>query len=333
VALAALRPHVEGALRWIDRDGDADGDGLQEYQTRAGGGGYVNQGWKDSGTAIVGGWGELPKLPIALCELQGYVIAAKRAWAEVLGEAFEDHGEARRLRAEATELAQALEDRFWWDDEMTYFLGLDGDKLPIETVASNPGHLLWAGAVDEQRADLVVARLLGEDMWTGWGIRTLSDRHPAYNPFSYQQGSVWPHDCAIAAAGFLRYGHVEEAWRVARGLFDAARCFHLCRLPEVFAGLEREPGSFPVQYLGANVPQAWASGAVTQLLAALAGLSPCASEGRLDLDPAIPDWLGEVEIRGLRVGSGMADLLVSGKHSTVLRAENLDVREARGPTA
>ncbi|MCZ7535670.1 MAG: amylo-alpha-1,6-glucosidase [Acidimicrobiia bacterium] len=213
-ALDAVRPHVERALAWIDDDGDIDGDGLQEYRTRSSRG-YYNQGWKDSGDAIVTATGELAELPIALCELQGNVVAARRAWADVLERAYGERSAAVRQRGEADRLAELIEARFWWESEGTYYLGLDGRKAPIESVASNPGHLLWAGAVDGGRGAAVASRLLAEDMWTGWGIRTLSDRHPSYAPFSYQLGSVWPHDCSIAAAGFRRYGLDEEAHRVA----------------------------------------------------------------------------------------------------------------------
>ncbi len=316
-ALEAIRPNVERALSWIDTDGDFDGDGLQEYQTRAGSWGYYNQGWKDSGDAIVDRDGSRAKLPIALCELQGYVVAAKRSWADAVEQAFEDQGGAERLRDEADRLAEAIEERFWWADEDTYYLGLDGDKRPIASVASNPGHLLWSGAVREDRAAAVVRRLLADDMWSGWGIRTLSSLHPSYNPFSYQCGSVWPHDNAILASGFVRYGHREEAAQVARGLFDAAERFQHSRLPEVFAGLERDPGSFPAQYLGANVPQAWASGAVLHLLSALAGVAPDAHGRRLVVAPVLPPWMGEVRLRGLRVGDASVDLRLTGSEGTV----------------
>lgn len=215
-ALAAIRANVERALSWIDTDGDMDGDGLQEYRTRAGDWGFYNQAWKDSGAAVVNADGSRAKLPIAVCELQGYVVAAKRAWADAVEQAFDDASSATRLRAEADRLVEAIEDRFWWADEGTYYLGLDGDKQPIASVASNPGHLLWSGAVGADRAASVVDRLLADDMWSGWGIRTLSSEHRSYNPFSYQRGSVWPHDNAILAAGFARYGHHREAWQVGR---------------------------------------------------------------------------------------------------------------------
>jgi glycogen debranching enzyme len=309
-SLDGLRPHVERALAWIDTDGDRDGDGLQEYATRAREGGYYNQGWKDSGEAIVDANGQLAKLPIALCEHQGYVVAAKRAWAQTLDEAFGEKRAARRLRAQADRLAEQIETRFWWEAEDTYYLGLDGDKRPLESVASNPGHLLATEAVAPERAHRVAHRLLAEDMWSGWGIRTLSERHPAYNPFSYQCGSVWPHDNAIIAAGLRRYGLDEQAARVARAIFDAAERFQSRRLPELFAGLPRDEGGFPIQYLGANVPQAWAAGAVIQLLDALLGLTPDAANHQLHLRPALPPWLETITIENLTIGSSTVDLQV-----------------------
>jgi glycogen debranching enzyme len=325
--LEQLRPNVERALAWIDRDGDHDGDGLQEYRTRAGDWGYYNQGWKDAGDAIVGADGENAELPIATCELQGYVVAAKRAWAHALEEAFDDSTAAARLREEAERLAELIERRFWWEAEGTYYLGLDGRKRPVESVASNPGHLLWARAVTDERAASVVRRLLEHDMWSGWGVRTLSSDHPSYNPLSYQRGSVWPHDNAIVANGCAHYGLGDEAGRIARALLDAADRFRYGRLPEVFGGLERDEGSFPVQYLGANVPQAWAAGAVIHLVHGLLGLAPDAAGRRLRLHPQLPAWLEEVELGNLRVGESWVDLRV-GRDGVVVegsRGEDLNV--------
>jgi glycogen debranching enzyme len=326
-ALEAVRPHVERALAWIDTDGDRDGDGLQEYATRAREGGYYNQGWKDSGEAIVDAQGELAKLPIALCEHQGYVVAAKRAWARTLEEAYGEKRAARRLRTQADRLAELIETRFWWEAEGSYYLGLDGEKRPLESVASNPGHLLGAEAIVPERAGQVAQRLLAEDMWSGWGIRTLSERHPAYNPFSYQCGSVWPHDNAIIAAGLRRYGLDEEAARVARAIFDAAERFQNMRLPELFAGLPRDPAGFPIQYLGANVPQAWAAGAVIQLLDTLLGLDPDATNHLLHLRPALPAWLEAITVENLTVGSSAVDLQL--RRSTD-GGYSLDVTKRRG---
>lgn len=325
--LEQLRPNVERALAWIDRDGDHDGDGLQEYRTRAGDWGYYNQGWKDAGDAIVGADGENAELPIATCELQGYVVAAKRAWAHTLEEAFDDSTAAARVRDEAERLAELIERRFWWEAEGTYYLGLDGRKRPVESVASNPGHLLWARAVTDERAASVVRRLLEHDMWSGWGVRTLSSDHPSYNPLSYQRGSVWPHDNAIVANGCAHYGLGDEAGRIARALLDAADRFRYGRLPEVFGGLERDEGSFPVQYLGANVPQAWAAGAVIHLVHGLLGLDPDAAGRRLRLHPQLPAWLEEVELGNLRVGESWVDLRI-GREGVVVegsRGEDLNV--------
>jgi glycogen debranching enzyme len=308
-ALDDVRPHVERALAWIDDDGDIDGDGLQEYKTRSSDG-YYNQGWKDSGDGIVTGDGSLATLPIALCEHQGMVVAAKRAWADVAAEVFGDTPTAARLRSDADRLAGQIEERFWWEEQGTYYLGLDGDKRPIETVSSNPGHLLWARAVVPERAAQVVRRLMAKDMWSGWGIRTLSADHVAYDPLSYQRGSVWPHDNAIAAAGFRAYGHDAEAATVAAGIFDATAKFASQRLPELFAGLMRDAGGFPVQYLGANVPQAFSSGAIVHLVATLLGVDADAGNGVLHLSPALPEWMSEVTLRHLGVADSSIDLRV-----------------------
>ncbi|HUY06799.1 MAG TPA: glycogen debranching N-terminal domain-containing protein [Acidimicrobiales bacterium] len=309
-ALETIRPHVERALAWIDTDGDIDGDGLQEYQARAPSG-YRDQGWKDSGDAIVMSDGSRAKLPVALVEHQGIVVAAKREWAEVVERAFGDISQAKRLREEADRLAVQIEQRFWWESEGTYYLGLDGDKRPIDSVSSNPGHLLWLGVVERSRAARVVERLMAPDMWSGWGIRTLSANHIAYDPLSYQRGSVWPHDNAIAAAGFQAYGHGQEAAKVARGIFDAASMFAAQRLPELFAGFTRDRGAFPVQYLGANVPQAWSSGAIVHLVSTLLGLDPDAQDGAVRLRPTLPAWMDEVTLRQLRIGESSLDLQIS----------------------
>jgi glycogen debranching enzyme len=328
--LEQLRPNVERALEWIDRDGDLDRDGLQEYQTRAGDWGYYNQAWKDAGDAIVNADGSNAELPIATCELQGYVVAAKRTWADAVEQAFDETAAAALLREQAERLADAIEQRFWWQAEGTYYLGLDGSKRPIESIASNAGHLLWAGAVPKQRAASVARRLLEPDMWSGWGVRTLSSAHVAYNPVSYQRGSVWPHDNAIIANGCARYGLGDAAGRTARALFDAAERFRYGRLPEVFGGLERDAGSFPVQYLGANVPQAWASGAVIHLVHALLGFEPDAANKRLCLRPQLPGWLGEVELANLRVGNSWVDLRIRRDQVVVegQRGDELDVKTA-----
>ena len=301
-------PNAIAGMRWLDESGDRDADGLQEYETRSQHG-YYNQGWKDAGDAVQHADGALAPLPIALIELQGYAYDAKVRLAVMqarLGRA----EEAARLREEARRLFELINDRFWWEAEGTYYLGLDGAKKPIQSVASNPGHLLGCGVVPRDRAARMVSRLMAPDMWSGWGIRTLSSDHVAYNPFSYHLGTVWPHDNVMIAAGMQQYGFHDEVARMARGLFDAASRFQAQRLPELFAGLAREPASFPVQYLGANVPQAWAAGAVVRLVASLAGIEARSDNGgsRLYVDPVLPAWLPSLRLSGLRAGRGSLSL-------------------------
>ncbi|MBI4318760.1 MAG: amylo-alpha-1,6-glucosidase [Chloroflexi bacterium] len=293
-------------LDWIDRYGDLDGDGFQEYKTYSSNG-YENMGWKDAGDAVVYPDGSQVKQPKALCELQGYTFDAWLRTAEIF-DALGKPERARELRKKAAKLQARFEERFWCEDMGFYAFGLDPDKKPIRTIASNPGHCLWSGIASPERAARVVKRLFEPDMWSGWGIRTLSSRNPAYNPFSYQRGSVWPHDNGIIAMGFKRYGFANEAGRVAKDIVEASRCFASYRLPELYAGTERRPGAFPVQYLGANVPQAWAAGTIFHLLQAILGLQADAPNNRLYVDPQLPDWLPDLTLRGLRVGRDKLDL-------------------------
>ena len=301
-------PNAEAAMAWVDRYGDRDRDGFQEYKTRSTHGHY-NQGWKDAGDAIVEADGTISPLPIATCELQGYVYDAKLRMADIY-DVLDRPQDARRLRREAKRLYDRFNETFWWEEEGTYYLGLNGRKEPIRSVASNPGHLLQSGIVPLERAGRVVRRLIADDMWSGWGIRTLSSDHPAYNPYSYQAGSVWPHDNATIAGGFRRYGFPAEAAQVAKGIFDAAERFAALSLPELFAGLPRVPAAFPVPYLSANVPQAWAAGSVFRFVAILCGLHATtdAEGSRLYVNPSLPDWLPEIRIRNLRVGGGSLDI-------------------------
>ncbi len=311
-------PNAEAAMAWIDHFGDRDRDGFQEYATRSRHG-YYNQGWKDAGDAIPNADGSLAVLPLALCELQGYAYDAKVRLADIY-EVLGHTRKSKRLRAEAQTLFDRFNETFWWDAEDTYYLGLDGQKHPIETVASNAGHCLASGIVPPERAARVVKRLMADDMWSGWGVRTLSSDHAAYNPFSYHTGSVWPHDNAMIAGGFRRYGHDVEAAKVARGLFEASERFLANRLPELFAGLPRDEGSFPVQYLGASVPQAWAAGSIFRLIAILCGIHATTDRtgSRLYVDPALPDWLPELTIGNLRAGSGAAAIRFHGTDVEVL---------------
>jgi len=292
---------IDGCLEWIDRYGDLDGDGLQEYQTRSSQG-YENMAWKDAPDSVMYPDGTPVKGPKALCELQGYTYDAWLRMADAF-DYFHESERASRLRQKAWDLRQKFEDLFWCDDTGFYAYALDGDKKQVKTIVSNPGHLLWSGIVKPDRAFHVVHRLLEPDMWSGWGIRTLSEKNPAYNPFSYHNGSVWPHDNGIIAMGFKRYGFASEAAMIARDISEAASYFAFNRLPELYAGIKREQGTFPVQYLGANVPQAWAAGSVFHLLRAILGLHADAHKKTLYVSPVLPRWLPEITLHNLRVGT------------------------------
>jgi glycogen debranching enzyme len=298
-------PNAEAAMAWIAKHGDRDGDGFQAYARRSPRG-YYNQGWKDAGDAIVDAKGEIAPLPIATCELQGYAYDARLRMAEIY-DVLGKPEQAGPLREAAGRLYERFNDAFWWEREGTYALALDGRKRQVRSVASNAGHCLSSGIVAPERAGRVVKRLLAEDMWTGWGIRTLAASHPYYNPFSYHTGSVWPHDNAMIAGGFRRYGFDEAASTVARGIFDAAEQFPMHRLPELFSGVSRDDGAFPVPYLGASAPQAWAAASVFRLVAVLCGIHALVTlDGKRELyvNPALPEWLPELTITNLRAGRG-----------------------------
>ena len=305
--LVRLRPALDQALEWIDVHADRDGDGFIEYEQRSPAG-LANQGWKDSDDCIVHADGTLAEGPIALVEAQGYVYMAKDRLAEVYRALGEDE-RADELRAQAQQLRKAFNDAFWDADEGTFALALDGRKRQVRSVTSNPAHCLYCGIADEEKAAQVAARLLAEDMFSGWGIRTLSSRSPAYNPMSYHNGSVWPHDNAIAVAGLRRYGQTGAALRVATALFEVAGAARDHRLPELYCGFDRGERAAPVAYPVACLPQAWASAVPFMLLQALLGISARADRGMLTVnEPQLPPWLERVHISGLRVGSSRVAL-------------------------
>jgi len=306
---ALLEQHletVEGCLSWIDNYGDRDGDGFQEYQTSSPVG-YENMGWKDSGDCVVYPDGSLVKGPKALCELQGYVYDAWVRMAEVF-DALGKPDRAQALRAKAGALFDRFNEAFWDEELGFYAYALDGEKKKVLTVASNAGHCLWSGIVPPERARNVVERLMAPDMWTGWGIRTLSNNNPAFNPYNYQTGSVWPHDNAIIAMGFKFYGFGAEAARVAHDISFAGSHFRLNQLPELYTAFERHETNFPVQYIGANVPQAWAAGSGFMLTQALLGFLPDAPRNKLYVDPSLPIWLPDLTVRDLRIGKHKLDI-------------------------
>lgn len=302
----SLALNLEAALRWVDEHGDMDGDGFVEY-ARKSLHGLVNQGWKDSPDSICFANGNLAEPPIALAEVQGYVFDAKMRAAELF-DLLGDATRASELRSQAGKLKRSFNDAFWMPEEGFFAVALDGDKRRVDSVTSNPGHCLWSGIVDEDKAKTVVERLMAEDMFGGWGIRTMSAKMEAYNPLSYHNGSVWPHDNSLIAAGFMRYGFGEEAAAVVNALLDASANFPHHRLPELFSGFARRQQGFPVEYLGANSPQAWASGGVILMLQTLLGVTPAGDK----LAISTPDSAPMIRLAGVQFRGKRVDLLSKG---------------------
>src|SRR6267378_2790783 len=299
-ALAPYKPVAERCLSWIDHFGDRDGDGFQEYAPRTPSG-YRNQAWRDAHDGVLDENGVFPELPIGTCEMQAYVYAAKMQIAPLF-EAWGDRDRARRLAAEALELRRRFHEKFWLEDTGELAFLLDGRKRPVRTVVSNPGHCLWMGILEPARGRIAGQRLMQRDLFTGWGLRTLSEDHPSYDPHSYQRGSVWPHDSVMAAAGLRRYGLVEESWKILDGLLTAVMCFEDIQMPELFAGLRRSEFAVPVPYRMANVPQAWSAGAILQMVRILLGVEPDVPEGKLYVDPVLPPWCPVLTLHKLQVG-------------------------------
>jgi len=322
--LAELWPSIEAALGWIDGAGDPDGDGFVEYR-RASEQGLANQGWKDSYDAIFHADGRLAEGYIALAEVQGYVFAGKRLAARCaarLGKGAEAH----RLEAEAQQLAARFEEAFWCDDLGTYALALDGAKEPCKVRTSNAGQLLFSGMVRGDRARLVAADLMRPHFFTGWGIRTVAHGEARYNPMSYHNGSIWPHDNALIALGLARYGLKHSVAHLFKALFDAASYMDLRRLPELFCGFRREKGRGPTLYPVACAPQAWASATPFTLLEAALGLEFDAERGEIRLrNPRLPAFLNEVVLRELQLGPSSVDLRVS-RHGDEVALEVLRTR-------
>ncbi|HVW18422.1 MAG TPA: glycogen debranching N-terminal domain-containing protein, partial [Solirubrobacteraceae bacterium] len=333
--LATLHPALDAALEWIDRYGDQDGDGFVEYERRSPAG-LANHGWKDSEDAIVHADGKLADGPIALVEAQGYVYLAKTSIAE-LYEAFGEPDRARELRSQARALRATFNDAFWNPDEGTLALALDGRKRQVASVTSNPGQCLYCGIVDDDKADPVAERLMAEDMFSGWGIRTLSSQSPAYNPMSYHNGSVWPHDNAIIAAGLKRYGHSGATMRIATSLFGIAARSRDYRLAELYCGFDRAGNTEIVNYPVACVPQAWAAATPFMLLQAMLGISAHAPSKTLAVvQPELPKWLQRAELQQLRIGAATVTLAFSQAHgitgfALVQQEGQIDVTMAATP--
>jgi glycogen debranching enzyme len=300
-----LEPHARAALTWIDEYGDLDDDGFVEYERRNLETGLENMCWKDSWNSIIFRDGTLSKLPRATCEVQGYIYDAKRRCARLARSVWGDSALADRLEREAEELRARFNREFWIDDRAFFAVALDGDKRKVDSLTSNIGHLLWSGIVDDDKAEAVARHLMGEQMFSGWGVRTMAASEDGYNPIEYHNGTVWPHDNSFIAAGLRRYGYADAAARIAYAILEAATYFDW-RLPEAFAGYPRGLTEFPVEYPTASSPQAWATGAPLLLLRSILGLEP---EGdRLGSAPTLPPQIGELSLRGVPGPWGRADV-------------------------
>ena len=305
-----VRPFIETALKglhWADTYGDLDGDGFYEYLTRSRQG-ERNQGWKDSGDAIVHEDGSQVRAPLGTCEMQAFTYASKLHLSEVLWW-LDERELAARLFDEAGELKKRFNDVFWMEREGYIAMGLDSSKHQIKSIASDPGHALASGIVAIEHVPQVAQRLMADDMFTGWGVRTLSADHPAYNPYAYHRGTVWPVENAVFALAFARYGLHELMFKLCEAQFEAASLFDYFRLPECFAGHQRDARHpFPGLYPKANWPQAWTASAALLLVQAMIGLYPYAPLHALLLDPHLPPWLPEITLHNLRVGEARVSI-------------------------
>ncbi|MBZ5490619.1 MAG: hypothetical protein LAO76_06780 [Acidobacteriia bacterium] len=302
-----LLPNAYRALEWIDSYGDLDGDGFVEYQRRSSKG-LANQGWKDSWDAIMHHDGEVAKSPIALCEVQGYVYEAKYRMASLM-RSFGDIKTADRLKKESAEMAKRFEKAFWMPKLGFYAMALDRDKRQTQVISSNPGHLLFTRMLAQDRAKAVTQRFMRDDMFSGWGWRTMSRTERVFNPLSYHRGSVWPHDNSLIAHGMALYEFREPANQLFTALYQAALNFRDYRLPELFCGIERREHDEPVQYPVSCSPQAWASGSVFLILMSVLGIRPSAQRRELNIvNPALPEFLEHLSIRNMRVGGSRVGL-------------------------
>jgi glycogen debranching enzyme len=305
----SLKDPALRALEWIDAWGDRDGDGFVEFERRSERGLEV-QSWKDSGDSQRFSDGKLARGPIAACEVQGYVFDAKRRLAELAREVWRDRALADRLQTESDELRQRFDEAFWIEERGGYYaLALDGDKRPVDALCSNVGHLLWSGIVPLERVEAIADALMGEALWSGWGVRTMSTADAAYNPLAYHNGTVWPHDNSLIAAGLARYARWPEAQRIIRRMLEAASHFHY-HLPEVFAGMPRAETPFPIAYPTAARPQAWAAGTPVLLLQVLLGLQPDPRRHALTTvaPPELPSWAGTLRLAGVRAFDRLWDV-------------------------
>lgn len=307
IFIEGIWDNLEFALQWVDKYGDQDGDGFVEYHKECPNG-LVQQGWKDSNDSVFHRDGRAAKGPIALSEVQGYVYQAKHVMADFY-ELFGEQGNAGRLRTEAEVLKEHFNRAFWCDDIATFAIALDGEKRPCAVQSSNPGHCLFSGIVQQQYARRLADTLMAEHSFSGWGIRTLSKNEQRYNPMSYHNGSIWPHDNSIIAMGLANYGFKDKTMQILTGMFDSSIHIDLNRLPELFCGFERLQGQGPTLYPVACSPQAWASGAVFYILQACLGLTFSAQKPQIRFHhPQLPEFINRLQITNLRMGDGVIDL-------------------------
>ena len=294
-------PQIKDAINWIDNYGDIDGDGFVEYKVKSEKG-LTNQGWKDSHDSIMYANGELCKPPIALCEVQGYVYAAKK-YASIIAKALGEKEYADTLEAEACSLKKLFNEKFWDEELGAYVLALDGDKNPCSVLASNAGHCLFTGIAEQSMAERMAKQFVGKEMFSGWGVRTLAANEIRYNPMSYHNGSVWPHDNALIASGMAKYGFQNEAMKILQGMFDASMFIEMRRLPELFCGFDRRPNEGPTSYPVACSPQAWAVGAVFMLLQACLQIEINAIAKLIVFNrPQLPTYIEKIIIKNIRLG-------------------------------
>jgi glycogen debranching enzyme len=324
-----LLPHADRALAWIAEYGDADGDGYVEYQRKTDSG-LANQGWKDSWDGVSFADGRLPEAPIALCEVQGYTYGAYLARAYFALEAG-DQATYDDYRERAARLREAFNRDFWLEDRGWFAMGLDADKRPIDALASNMGHCLWAGIVDDDKAAIVADKLLSPEMFSGWGIRTLATTMARFDPVSYHNGSVWPHDNAIIVAGLMRYGLVPQALRLTEAMLDASAHFN-GRLPELFAGVARADLGVPASYPASCSPQAWAAASPLLLLRAMLRFDPWVSRRRLHLAPALPESISNIVLHDVRVDGRRLNLRIYGGEVEVDGLDGVELVRAPRPS-
>ena len=316
-----LEPNARAALKWINHYGDSDGDGYIEYQRKTTLG-LENQCWKDSWNSILFHDGSLARAPRATCEIQGYAYDAKVRCARLAREIWKDEEWAAELEVEAAQLKRRFNKDFWIPDRQFFALALDGEKKKVDSLCSNIGQLLWSGIVEDDKALAVRNHLMGPKMFSGWGIRTMAEGEGGYNPIEYHNGTVWPHDCVIIAAGLARYGYRKDASDIVAGIFEASMAFR-SRLPEVFAGYERTQTRFPVQYPTACLPQAWAAGAPMLGIRTLLGLEPKGEVLTSAPDPVLPFWFGTLAVEGIRGRWGRADVVAKGDDKAMLSTKQI----------